>query len=280
MRVIAVIPVFNAEDHIRRCLTRLSEWVDGIVVLDDGSTDRTPELLPRFPKVAKILQTSPNSKKEWDDAQNHARLNQALAEFAPDWVIRLDQDETFDEPMKAHLRKLAAVRSDIRAFAFRRYLLDEEAGLRSVSYLDIIRMYRYSPDSQFAARRLHMSFEPLDVARAQIRMTNIRFWHHTGYSDRLRQERYQKFVGSDPDGLYQDRYENLLRSPDFVPVEPPEQTLKLTPWTGAVHSAMAPLWRRIDGDRLRAAVHFARRSLSRGPRPEAPAVSQAREKAS
>jgi len=280
VKTVAIIPVFNEESHVRRCLTHLSGLVDGIVVLDDGSTDGTPELLPQFPKVWKVLRTPAGAKQEWDDARNHARLNQALAEFSPDWVIRLDQDETFDEPMREHLPMLAAVGPEIRAFAFRRYILDEGSQARSASALDIIRMYRYSPHSRFAARRLHMSFEPLDVTRSQIRMTNIRFWHHTGFTERLREDRYKKFTASDPQGLYQDSYDNLLRPPDFVPVDPPEQELQLTPWTGPTHGVLAPLWRFIDGERLRAAAQVGRRRLSRLPQSPGSQPSRRVDKAS
>jgi glycosyltransferase involved in cell wall biosynthesis len=262
VKTFAIMPVHNEEHHIERCLTRLSDFIDGIVVLDDGSTDRTAEILAQYPKVLKILRTPASAKRNWHDARNHIRLNRALAEFKPDWVIRIDADETFDDTMKAHLPQLSNAATEIRAFAFRRHLFDEAEGKCSVSGLDIVRMYRYSPQSWFATRRLHVQFEPIDITNSQIRMTNIRLWHHTGYTKQLREERYEKFARADPFCLYQDSYENLLREPDFVAVPPGEDDLHLSPWVDSSRKAPHPLW-QIGREWLRRAWHFLNWQLSR-----------------
>jgi glycosyltransferase involved in cell wall biosynthesis len=262
VKAFAIIPVYNEEHHIERCLTRLGEFIDGIVILDDGSTDRTAEILAKSPKVLKILRTPASAKRNWHDARNHIRLNRALAEFKPDWVIRIDADETFDDSMKVHLPKLVNAAPEIRAFAFRRHLYNEAEGKHSVSRFDTVRMYRYSPQSRFANRRLHVQFEPIDIINSQIRMTNIRLWHHTGYSKQLREERYEKFARADPFCLYQDSYENLLREPDFVAVPPGGDILKLSPWVESSRKAPHPLLQN-GLEWLRTARHFLNWQLGR-----------------
>ncbi len=42
-----VIPVFNEERHVDRVLDQAGRYCSNILVVDDGSTDRTPELLAR-----------------------------------------------------------------------------------------------------------------------------------------------------------------------------------------------------------------------------------------
>jgi glycosyltransferase involved in cell wall biosynthesis len=262
VKVFAIIPVYNEERHIGRCLTRLGEFIEGIVVLDDGSTDRTAEILAQYPKVLKILRTPASAKHNWHDARNHIRLNRALAEFKPDWVIRIDADETFDDAMKTHLPKLANAAPEIRAFAFRRHLFDQAEGKCSACWLDIVRMYRYSPQSRFATRRLHVQFQPIDITNFQIRMTNIRLWHHTGYTQQLREERYEKFARTDPFCLYQGTYENLLSKPDFVAVPPVGDNIELSPWVESSSKAPHPLWQS-GREWLRTASHFLNSQLSR-----------------
>ncbi|MBI5794305.1 glycosyltransferase family 2 protein [Candidatus Uhrbacteria bacterium] len=44
MKVIALIPAYNEEKTIADVLTRTRPFVDGLVVVDDGSTDRTPQI--------------------------------------------------------------------------------------------------------------------------------------------------------------------------------------------------------------------------------------------
>jgi dolichol-phosphate mannosyltransferase len=54
MRVLTAIPVYNEEAHLEPVLTEVLRHADDVLVVDDGSTDRTPELLRKFPTVQVI----------------------------------------------------------------------------------------------------------------------------------------------------------------------------------------------------------------------------------
>lgn len=47
MRLLTAIPVYNEEKHLERVLREVRRYSDDILVVNDGSTDRTPELLAR-----------------------------------------------------------------------------------------------------------------------------------------------------------------------------------------------------------------------------------------
>lgn len=57
-----VIPVYNEQKHIERCLKQIQSCWRQIIVVDDGSTDRTPVILKRFRSV-KVVTLSQNSGK-------------------------------------------------------------------------------------------------------------------------------------------------------------------------------------------------------------------------
>jgi len=54
MRILTAIPVHNEEKYLEGVLGEVSKYAEHILVVDDGSTDRTPELLERFPAVKVI----------------------------------------------------------------------------------------------------------------------------------------------------------------------------------------------------------------------------------
>ncbi|GAC1311252.1 MAG: glycosyltransferase family 2 protein [Isosphaeraceae bacterium] len=59
MRLLTAIPVHNEEGYIEPVLTEVLKHAGDILVVDDGSTDRTPELLRKFPTV-KVVRHSIN----------------------------------------------------------------------------------------------------------------------------------------------------------------------------------------------------------------------------
>lgn len=51
MRLLTAIPVFNEDAHLEPVLTEVLRHAGDVLVVDDGSTDRTPDLLRGFPGV-------------------------------------------------------------------------------------------------------------------------------------------------------------------------------------------------------------------------------------
>jgi dolichol-phosphate mannosyltransferase len=54
MRVLTAIPVYNEEAHLEPVLREVLHHADDVLVVDDGSTDRTPDLLRNFPSIQVI----------------------------------------------------------------------------------------------------------------------------------------------------------------------------------------------------------------------------------
>jgi dolichol-phosphate mannosyltransferase len=54
MRVLTAIPVYNEEAHLEPVLAEVLRHAGDVLVVDDGSTDRTPALLRNFPEVQVI----------------------------------------------------------------------------------------------------------------------------------------------------------------------------------------------------------------------------------
>lgn len=54
MRVLTAIPVYNEQAHLEPVLNEVMAYAGDVLVVDDGSTDRTPDLLRDFPDVQVI----------------------------------------------------------------------------------------------------------------------------------------------------------------------------------------------------------------------------------
>lgn len=123
---------------------------DEIVVLDNGSTDGTFELLQSHPKVTSIISTY-----DYHEGRDKNLLYSEVRKRKPDWCIWVDIDEVFEPNLtRKHFDKL--MRSSIfTKYAFRRFhFIDREhfAGswfrLKYSSGHDRM-MWRESPEGYF-----------------------------------------------------------------------------------------------------------------------------------
>lgn len=109
MRVLIAIPVFNEEPYVADVLGRILSLGHDVLVVDDGSTDRTPEILAGMPEVNVI--THPENRgygQSLIDAFRYAERNDY------DWIVTIDCDEQH-EPSRipAFLERAAADDADI-----------------------------------------------------------------------------------------------------------------------------------------------------------------------
>ncbi len=91
--VSVVIPAFNAEKTILACLdsVRLQTYSElEIIVVNDGSTDRTPELLGVYQKEHSLLQLKVFHQK---NAGPSAARNYGIAEAKGEYIAFLDADD-------------------------------------------------------------------------------------------------------------------------------------------------------------------------------------------
>lgn len=89
MSVAIVIPTYNLKDHIERCLNSVMNQTvapDEIIVVDDGSTDNTCELVEKYSSVTLI--------KQKNNGPASAR-NLGVQKSKSEWIAFLDGDDEF-----------------------------------------------------------------------------------------------------------------------------------------------------------------------------------------
>ena len=121
MKHLVTIPVYNEERHVGRVLRAVRRHAGDILVVNDGSTDRTDELLREWPDVRVIthLENRGYGKSLIDAFDCAARRGY-------DWVISMDCDEQH-EPQALPDFIAAMSRNDADVISGSRYLIDHPA---------------------------------------------------------------------------------------------------------------------------------------------------------
>ncbi|MCL1470268.1 glycosyltransferase [Argonema antarcticum] len=128
--------VKNEEKSLSSCLSSVKGVVDEIVVVDTGSTDRTPEIAREF--GARVYHF------EWCNDFAAAR-NESLKYVRGDWVLVLDADEVLT-PEIVPLLKQAILQADNLVVN----LVREEVGATGSPYSLVSRLFRNHPAVRFS----------------------------------------------------------------------------------------------------------------------------------
>ena len=125
----------NEEASLPKCLNSVKDVVDEMVVLDTGSTDRTPEIAREL--GARVYHY------DWNNDFAAAR-NESLKYVTGDWVLVLDADEVLAPEIIPDMNK--AIESD-------RYLVinlvRQEIGASQSPYSLVSRLFRNHPELRF-----------------------------------------------------------------------------------------------------------------------------------
>lgn len=113
--VLIAIPVYNEEKYVCRVLAHVLEYADDVLVIDDGSTDRTTAALPKFPVDVIRHAVNRGYGRSMRDAFDWARMRRY------DWVITMDCDEQH-EPAAIPMFVEAAARNTLDVISGSRYL--------------------------------------------------------------------------------------------------------------------------------------------------------------
>lgn len=100
-KISVVLTVLNEEKRIQACLESV-KWVDEIVIVDDGSTDKTIEIAKKF--TDKII---PHKSQGFVEPSR----NFAISKATGDWVLVLDADEEVPPSLAAKLQEIATAAS-------------------------------------------------------------------------------------------------------------------------------------------------------------------------
>lgn len=227
-RVIAMICVQNGGEMFREVLHDVSQYVDGITILDDNSTDNTIDIAREFDKVLLIHQNVPGLKRH--EGRDRNKLLQLTLNHKPDWLLCLDADEIFEDSMKENIQRLCnPLDQTVDGYSFRFYNFWRSRESFRVDGIwrkqQRFKLFRVKPEySEFPMLQLHAPSRPTKLKDGNIRISKIRL-KHFGYSDFEETKRKYEFYEKedkvkDKDWIGGEDYSHLIN----------EENLELLDW--------------------------------------------------
>ena len=217
MKLTAGIRVKNGELWAQECLSSLSDFVDEICILDDGSTDDTVDICRSFDRVTHLLR--------WEKSFFHEGIdrNVVLAmvkDTKPDWMLMMDIDEVFEDHIIDELPRMMEQEQFV-AWGFRmlhfwrgksHFRVDGPWGRETTQHIHP-RLFRNQPSLYFPPQKIHGAH--VLGLHGQCALSDVCIKHY-GYSypDEVRRK-YERYVEVDPEG----DYEHLVDESDLTLVE-------------------------------------------------------------
>ena len=207
--LLAVLAVRDEMRYLPGFLANVSPLVDGIVALDDGSTDGSGAFLQAHPRVLEVLRV-PVDRPQWDEVGNFKKLHAAALRHGADWIVALDADERLEKNFRDRAERVIrrGKRLGLSAFAMKlRELWDAPDMFRSDGLWGrkrVARLFAALPNHRFDHRPLHGVKAPLQARVAGHFITaDLRLYHLRTMRREDRQARRDRYKELDPGAFWQ-----------------------------------------------------------------------------
>ena len=90
-KISIIIPVYNRERHLEECVDSILLSIENdveIIIVDDGSTDRTPEICDKLKKKSDCIKVIHQTNKGVANARNTG-----LSAASGEWIAWVDSDD-------------------------------------------------------------------------------------------------------------------------------------------------------------------------------------------
>ncbi len=212
----------EADRYLPAVLKDLDAYCDRICVLDDGSTDATPDVCLAYPHVHFVR--NPSSCFWQNEAMLREQLWAIVTNLEPYWILAIDADEILEERFKRdrdrYLSQMAHPIIGAQLFHFwantAEYRVDKYWSPSSTHQAMLVRFLPRFP-YRWDKRALHCGRIPVNTPGAMLQ-DGLRC-KHFGYANPADLRRkHDLYVAHDPEGHYclRAHYDSILDPPGVV----------------------------------------------------------------
>ncbi len=208
---IVLVQSYNESEMINSFLDNMALYFDGIILLDDDSTDNTYENA-RNPKLLLKVQ---KERQGFIDVENRNILLDLAAFFSSEWYCFMDTDEYFDARYADFDQATTDIQTDVLSFSYiniwnEKDEYNAEYPFSRKGIMPKMRMFRNIGHCQILTdkKRVHFNLMPY---QHNIRSCSILFKHYGMANQQLRKEKYEFYLQEDI-AKDQKNYDHMLHN--------------------------------------------------------------------
>lgn len=204
--------------YLRRALESAREYIDDAVIIDDGSTDDTIEIIKEVLKDIPFTLIENKYSKFSNEIELRKQQWFETIETNPDWILFLDADEIFENKFKDDVREMMK-NIEVDGYIFRLYDFWDEDHYRDDNLWCAHNTYRlfmirYQKNFRylFTETAQHCGRMPANCMKLSYALSNLRLKHYGWAKLEDRLNKYQRYMQLDPNGEFgsMDQYKSIL----------------------------------------------------------------------
>ncbi|MBS0629312.1 MAG: glycosyltransferase family 2 protein [Verrucomicrobia bacterium] len=208
----------EANRYLRQVLEKASHYITNAIIIDDASTDNTPDVCREALQEIPLRLIQNTESKFSNEITLRKQLWEEIIKTDPDWILILDADEIFEDQFEQHLTELLR-NPDVDAYAFRLYDFWDETHYRDdplwnahTRYIPFLVRYRPELSYQWRETPLHCGRFPMSIYHLRTLSSPLRLKHLGWAKEEDRLEKYKRYQQLDPQAIWgiKAQYDSIL----------------------------------------------------------------------